>query len=452
MLSIVLAAVLLCSVDIVNGGPMYFMDTGAYLVDADKLFHLRAPYAVRPVFYGLAIWPFHWGGFFFPVLLLQALIIAHLIYLTARVCGAGLSPAGLVGLVAALVIATPVSFHVSHLLPDIFVGALVLAGFLLGFCRDRLGRSEVVYLVLLATAAAAFHLSAIPVGLAIFGLVLLVRAVSRDRRVAPLLVLAPVLLGAGLCLAFSLVVFDRLALTPKGPPILLARILADGPGRDFLRATCPQSGFELCRYQDRLTPVEEDFLWRLLPSIPPADGYRIKAEAGAVIRGTVVMYPGRVIEHMLANAGRQLLTFGMETHVTDAQWLAFQREGSPLARSLAHSLQARDAFRGPVLGVVNAFQAGVALVGLLVSIMLAPIAVRAGLHRAAALTATVLTALLANAAVCGALSGVFARYQGRLIWLLPFAALASAMALLRRQHDPAERSRMPGRVATLRAG
>jgi hypothetical protein len=44
-----------------------------------------------------------------------------------------------------------------------------------------------------------------------------------------------------------------------------------------------------------------------------------------------------------------------------------------------------------------------------------------------AFLAAVLVALVANAAATGGLSGVFPRYQARIAWLLPAAALLLAM-------------------------
>ena len=43
---------------------------------------LTAPLAVRPVFYGLAVWLLDRAGTVWPVLIAQGLVIAHLTYLT----------------------------------------------------------------------------------------------------------------------------------------------------------------------------------------------------------------------------------------------------------------------------------------------------------------------------------------------------------------------------------
>jgi len=60
----------------------------------------------------------------------------------------------------------------------------------------------------------------------------------------------------------------------------------------------------------------------------------------------------------------------------------------------------------------------------------------AGLRRRAALGgvyAAILAALLANAFVSGALSGVFDRYQSRFVWLAPFGAALMLLAWWRRR-------------------
>lgn len=423
-----LAAVLLCAVALINGGPIIYPDSLAYLIDADHLAHLRAPYAVRPVFYGLAVWPLIWGGQFALALFAQALVVAHVIYLTLRASGAGPRPLSFLAVIAALVVLTPVSWHVSHILPDIFVAVLVLALYLLGFCRAGLGRAETWYVFLLATASASLHLTAIPVGAAVFALAALAWLGGARRRVRPLLVLTPLLLALALSLGFSYAVFQRLTLTPNSPPHFLARIIADGPGRAFLRRTCPESGFELCDYLDRLPPTEDEFLWQMLPAAPYADGKRIKAEAGAVIEGTIAMFPAEVAGHMLANAARQLVTFRSETQFTPEDWADQRRQDTPIARALAGTLQARGVFERPALDGVNAAHAGIALASLAAALVLLFRAAAMRLFRPAALIGTVITALLANAFASGAFGGVFGRYEGRVIWLLPLAALTAGLS------------------------
>ena len=436
VLALALAALILCTVAFLNRGPIYYPDTGAYLIDADRLFHHRAPYAVRPVFYGLwaaltgALWPLPGTAGVALTLFVQALIVAHVIYLVLRAVGAGLRPAGFLVLIAALVLLTPVSFHIAHILPDIYLSVLALALFLLAFCRDTLRRAETIYLFLLAAAAASFHLTALPVGAAIVALSVLL-ALCRRRWSRPLLAAGALLVAVLALLAFSVGVYQRVTLTPNSPPHLLARILADGPGADYLRATCPASGYTLCKYLDRLPPTEDGFLWVMLPALPTEDGYKIKAEQGQVIRGTLTMFPAQLAWHALLNTARQLVTFSAETQFSRTEWADFLASDVPWKNAFANTRQAEGDLDGTALTAVNAIQAIVAAISLLVALATLPRLWRAGLTRPAMLTITVFVTLLANAAACGALGGVFARYEGRVIWLLPLAAAAALICVRR---------------------
>lgn len=422
--TLTLAAGLLLVVAIVNGGPILYPDSVAYLIDGDRIVHLIPPYAVRPVFYGVPLWLLHWDTWFWPALFAQALVVAHLLWLTLRAMGAELRPGWFLLVVLALVLLTPVAWHVAHLLPDIFVAVLILALFVLGFCADAIGRWERIYLVLLAAAAESFHLTALPVGCAVLVVVVAAWIWVDRREIRPLLAALPLALGLAGSLAFNGFVWHRITLTPNSVPSLLARVLADGPGKDFLRARCPEVDFELCHYLDRLPATEDGFLWEMLPALPVADGKRIKAEESAVVIGTVRMFPWSVLEHMVRNAGRQLVTFGSETQLPPYQRAQLMAQGDPLARATQDSLQARGWFERPHLNRVNAGHAAVTGLSLVAAFVLLGRGILVRAWRAAGMLIVVLVALGANAAVAGALGGVFARYQGRVIWLLPFAVVA----------------------------
>ena len=99
--------------------------------------------------------------------------------------GAGLGAIGFLALIAALAVLTPLSWHVSHVLPDVLTGALILAIFLLGFRREQLTRAETVYLFLLAAACICFHLSNLPIALALCAGTLLLRLCAGDPADSP---------------------------------------------------------------------------------------------------------------------------------------------------------------------------------------------------------------------------------------------------------------------------
>jgi hypothetical protein len=102
-----------------------------------------------------------------------------------------------------------------------------------------------------------------------------------------------------------------------------------------------------------------------------------------------------------------------------------------LSRSVRGSLQSRGLLDDDALGPMNMLHAGVALVSFLACLALIRPCLASRLPLPAGLIVWVLLGLVANAFAAGALSGVFGRYQGRVIWLLPMAAVAAGIALMR---------------------
>ena len=54
---------------------------------------------------------------------------------------------------------------------------------------------------------------------------------------------------------------------PVRPPFLMARLIADGPGYDYLVANCPDVGLEICTFLPRLPVGSDAFLWSKDPAL-----------------------------------------------------------------------------------------------------------------------------------------------------------------------------------------
>ncbi len=431
--AIVCGALLLCAAAFFNGGPLLFPDTVSYFVDGQLLVRLHRAANIRPIFYGLLTWPLHLERNTWPVIIVQGLIVTHLVYLILRALGARLTPWALVGVILFLTALTPLSWYVSHLLPDVFAGVLILALFLLGFCRDRLSRPETIYLVVLATLSICFHLTHVLLAFAVAGagcLTWIVFAQSR-RRVRPLLLVAPIALALGVTFAYSFAAFRNIAFTQYGPPILLARIISDGTGRAYLEKTCPELHYQICPYLDRLPDNEEYILWRVLPTVEFSDYKKFQAEQGAIVLGTVRMFPWQVAWNALANTARQFVSIDSESVFRPDNLENLTMHFPRIGNAARDTVQSKSGFAGEPLASVNALHNLIAAISLVASIAAAWLCLAARRERPAILIGLVLYSLVVNAFVTGALSGVYSRYQGRIIWLLPFAALASALVLLR---------------------
>lgn len=422
---IILGALLLLWPAALNSYPLVFSDTGALLAQTIEAW----PVWDKPLVYGPLLHAFHWRLTLWLPLAGQGLALSWLLWLVQRSLG-GVDPGQHLLLCTGLAAATAAPWFAALLLPDWLAPALVLALFLLGFARDDLGRAERAGVLLLALLAAAAHLSHLPIAAA---LVLLVLVLRRDWR--PALRCALPLMGAlALLLATNAWAHGRWALSPYGAVFALARLVADGPAARTIAARCPEVGWQLCRWAGRLPRDSDDFLWSGEGPVwaPRTDGARpggpisLAPEAAAILAETLRREPLGVLRAMAANAWRQLGmarvgdTLGPENlQASVARELAL---GFPLAEQarFAASLQARGelpAMAAPFL-VLHPAALLLGAAGTLLAWWRSS-GPRLGL------VLCVLVGLGANAVATGALSGPHDRYQARIAWLLPLAALLS---------------------------
>ncbi|WP_376093543.1 hypothetical protein ACE7GA_25710 [Roseomonas sp. CCTCC AB2023176] len=128
---IVLGAVLLIWPAFVNGYPLVFSDTGAFLHQT------LGPLMIwdKPWIYGPFMHLFHWRLSLWPVVVAQGMMVSALLWLAVRVV-CGRERAG-VFLLAAGVVAglTAAPFSAALLMPDVFTPCVVVAAFLLACAR-----------------------------------------------------------------------------------------------------------------------------------------------------------------------------------------------------------------------------------------------------------------------------------------------------------------------------
>lgn len=417
---------------LLNGYPLVFSDTGGFLHQTLGPLMLWD----KPWVYGPLLHLFHWRVSLWLPMVAQGLVVSHLLWLVQRaVCGAAVPGRHLaVCLVAALLTGAP--FTVAMLMPDVFAPLVVLALFLLGPGRGSLGVGETGWLVVLASVGIAAHLSHLPLAIAMVGLALLAGLPRRRGMVDAAWVAAPVVAAVALLLATNAVGHGRAVLSPHGATFMLARLQADGPAAAVIRDRCPAAGWYLCAFVDRLPMDANDFLWS--PDSPVnrdaagqprfLGGALISAEAGEIVGATLRAHPLAVMETVLRNTLRQLVTVGIGDTL-GAQNLATAlrpriAEGFPPGELAGFDagMQARGVLAAAV-APLNLVHAGVLLLALPLLAVGGWRAWRAGDSVALAFLAAILLGVVANAAATGGLSGVFPRYQARIAWLLPVAAV-----------------------------
>jgi hypothetical protein len=418
-----------------NGYPLVFSDTGAFLHQT------LGPLVIwdKPHVYGPLLHAFHWRVTLWAPLLAQGAMLSWLLWLAQRVLR-GTATAGLhMAVSAATALLTTAPFTAALLMPDVMAPAVLLGLLLLAFARDALGRAEAVALGLLAAVGIAAHLSHLPLAASVAAIALLL-----TRRLAPALCAAAPILGAVLILlGTNLWGHGRAALSPHGATFALARLQADGPAAAVIRARCPESGWYLCAFADRLPMDSDTFLWspdspvNRAPDGTPRflGGALLSEEAGEIVGVTLRTHTVEVAGNMLRNTLTQLGTATAgDTLVADHLAAAVRpriAEGFPPRELAAYDAALQP--RGLLPAAAAPFlwpHAPVLLLGAALALLAWWRAARSRDLRRLGLVVGVLVGVSANAFATGALSKPHLRYEARILWLMPVIA---ALALLPRR-------------------
>lgn len=413
-----------------NGYPLLFSDSGAFLAQT------VVPLMIwdKPWIYGPFAWVFHQHVSLWGTVLAQGVMLSHLLWLLARVLGRA-SPGWHVALCAGLAVFTTAPWSVALVMPDVLTPMAVLCAALLGWGWPALSRAERAWLVALGSIATASHLSHLPM---VFALVLLAGLLRHGM----LRVAMPLLGAVLLLLATNAVGHGRLALSPHGSTFLLARLIADGPAARTIAARCPESGWYLCGFVGRLPDNSDHFLWR--PESPVnrrpdgtdifLGGVLLAPEARVIVAETLRREPVTVLRLGLTNFARQMVMTRIGDTLTgnflDVTVRPRLMERFPASEVVAFDagLQARHALRVAVQPIAWLHP----LVLLLATPFLLLAWQRARDPVALGLLLCLLVGVTANALATGALSGAYDRYQARIAWLLPLAALLFTTAPPRR--------------------
>ena len=423
-----------------NGYPFVFSDTGEYLARADVL---TVP-AYRTV--GYSVWIALMGArtTLWATAAAQSLLLAALLAILARALVPRLPRAALVAGGAAIAIFTAASTRASQIMPDVFAPVLVLSLYLLVAAWDRLGtiaRSIAVFGVLSSVVMHVTHVAIAVALVVVYAVGAAVGGGTTGRWRAVARGALCVAIGTGALLTYNFSQTRRLFIAQNGHVFILSHLVDSGLASRLLREECPHGAhYDLCPYVGMLdingrTPTPDEFVWN--PSSPL---YRIggwegsRRESARILRGTLHRYPFTHALDLVSYTLDQLSAIstldGLESYAR-ISWVDGRiRQLRPQDYPSMHSARQQTGTLGfDDLARVHDLLARLAAAA---SVWLLyrhharrdPAALGAidGFHR------TVWFALIGNAVLCGNLSGVYARYQARLVWLLPLAILLSVAA------------------------
>jgi hypothetical protein len=220
----------------------------------------------------------------------------------------------------------------------------------------------------------------------------------------------------------------QLAWTPGGFGIAFGRMLEDGIVKRYLNDHCPDPRLKLCPYRNDLPRTADDFLWNygIFNELGRFDG--LGEEMRFIVLRSVHEYPLQQIKTAFTATASQLglVTTGYGIH--DQIWHTYGIIKRFIPEEVPTLQKARQQQGEVHFDLINRVHVPIALGSMLfVLVLVANAVVRGRFDEPARLAATVTVALLANAFVCGALSGPHDRYGARMVWIATLTAAITVM-------------------------
>ena len=430
LLAHVIGAVILLWPAWINGYPLLFSDTNAFIAQSLKGHFVWD----KPYFYGPTLIALHVKTTLWVPLLAQALIVVNAIWLLMLSIGRQ-TVSYLLLSCSVLAIVTALPWFTAFLMPDVFSGITVMTLFVVAF-GDRLKAWVRIWAAMLAVLSIGVHLTHLPIALAC-----LVAALIFGLKRA-IYIFSVIAVTFGIWITANGLAFQQYALSPHGSVFMLARLAADGHVEPVLKAQCDNQPWKLCAWQGKLPGDSDDFLWK--PDGPvwtyPGGPIALSPEAKLIIRQALANNPVGVGISATTNALDQMAKIRLGDTLTSI-WLdetvgKYLREYFPEDEydRFKSSLQAQDKLLGYATPLNPAHLIAV-IVGLLATIYLTILAWRRGLKSISALGLMVIFGLIANGVATGALSKPHDRYQTRMAWLLVACPIWMVGSMRRLEQD-----------------
>jgi hypothetical protein len=439
--SILLGAMFMIWPAVFNRYPLLYPDSMTYLGNGSPvaralfLHQLSDYYGMRSFIYSVGILPFHWNATLWPVVALQALLTAYVIWLVVRSILPQRTLFWYLAIVAFLSLLTSASWFVSLIMPDILGPLLYLCIYLLVFARDTLWRPESVTVAGIACWAVASHATHLILAAGICLLLAALWAIFRRGfmfgRLKPLGEVAAIVIMAAVAqVALNSYLYGKPSLNGDRPPFLTARLIADGPGRWYLEQHCSETKFAGCGHLRELRADSDQFLWAddgvWKTSSTDAQEQMLREEIPFAL-ATLRTYPRAQIFKSASNFWQQLSAFEIGFDAND--WMV-QQFDEVLPSGKVRFLRSRQAVNDLPFDFLSMIQNWTVVASLALIVIFGALLWRRWTFRLTGLALVIVPAVLANAFVTGVLSTVEDRYQSRVVWLVPFLAAILIFAWL----------------------
>ncbi len=487
---VVIGTLLLMAVILVNGRPSVFTDTDDYYAQGrgaahavkplvqplvHALFHPKsAPdddrtylqaeadedhtsMAARSPYYGVFLYASYKAGSLWMLALIQSAIAAWTVYTVILGVVRDLKVWTYPAIMLGLSLLSTLPFFTGFAMPDVFasLGALATIGLAVGW--TRYGWLQRVGLFGVITMSLWFHTSHVLLELILVVSLCAVlwwfHADTKRMALTAGVLIAVVASAFASDRAYHDLVKFRTGEDLHRPPFLMARVLADGPGRLYLRDACAKATpYVLCRYKRNPLDNSDEILWADDPARGIFNASKIpvrialEREEKAFVIGTLTHYPVSQLAASLSNWWEQLSLIDLAEPLRDPTyyfaniyWKDTSLPGlipgglkcvkTPKLCRPNLNMDALEWVHGLTILASSLFLLWRFTRRDLIEALAGREALSVGSRQSiVAMAALVVVAVIMNAGVTGILSGPFSRYHARMVWLIPalaFTVLAS---------------------------
>ena len=457
------AAFLAClSVSLINGGPLYYFDSGGYLDNGVKVLRqfgflaaeggsgsdgagaassdvaVNTVNGARSLVYSLmsTVAALALGANSVPILNAVAILVA--IWLPVRVGLRCLAP----GLSGGMLFALPVlaslfsalPFYVAYFMPDIFTGVLLLSVATLAVFARQMQGAEILLAVALGAIAVTSHISHLAIVALLVAPVLVISLVLSVQKwwLAPALVSAILGLGLAERAVFSMTAKAVGDSQVTYTPFLTARLIEDGAGWRYLQAHCPDERIATCILYQALQQSDDPMRLTashiLFDTTKQLGSYRLNSqddqrrvaqEQVSFSLAVLARYPAMTAFGFLNNTLTQarLNSILMTVPTQRVLWRLSLVPTIPDGLIKNGRLSASHDWIEPV-NTAHQVVYAISLVAM-AALVLLPSRLSGTMR---AFGVMLIFGIAANALVCGGISQPADRYGARVIWLLPYGA------------------------------
>ena len=435
---------------IINHFPMVYSDSGTYMLAA---FTKHVP-VDRPIGYSifLLVTSLHFSVWI--TIVVQAIIVFYILYIYMRDILTKNNPVIWTFVVVILLCSlTALPNFTSQLMPDFFTGLTILSvGYIL--LKKISKKTTEIILSLIFVISVIGHFSNLLLSIILIILVLLIHWIFRKRilfnprgiKLSVIWIVFSFLLIRLINLSYG----SGFVMARASNVMPMARMIEMGIIKDYLDENCDKKNYSLCTYKDSLPQETAVFLWDFNSVFYRGgcakngwgDCWIEKNDEYGNLMLHVLSKPKFLIRYLkaiLIGTSNQLIDFDAgvlgSMQIGSAPYgcieAVFPKELSAYkkAKQYTHNLEFDTQNKIQKFVVTGTF-------AVLIILMSLPSLGKRIRKRFGTLFLIVFSGLLFNAMICASMSGVASRYQGRIIWLLPFMLFMVLFAFIEKKNLP----------------